>query len=92
MFAHVLLQVVPTAGGFVAAGAALPAAEGLIAGPGAGGGAGFAIDVEYAGLHIVQEPVSLVRIFAVQAGGQAEREQIAATATLSSATLISLTH
>src|SRR5690242_1190121 len=38
---------------------ALPPAEWLCAGPGAGGGAGALVRVAHAGLHLVEEPLHL---------------------------------
>ncbi len=55
---------------------ALPAAEGLEAGPGAGRRAAGAVGIEDAGLDGVEEAVELGLVLRVDAGGQAERAAV----------------
>ena len=72
LFAHVLGEVVEAAGGFACACAAFPAAEGLVARPGTGGGPGGAVDVEDTGFDVVQEPLHFVIVLAEEASGEAK--------------------
>src|SRR5262245_16222240 len=71
LLAEVLLDVVEAAAGLAGGAGALPSAERLHAGPGAGGGAGLAVHVHHAGLDASQELVDLGPVLGVEAGRQA---------------------
>ena len=71
LLAEVLLQVVRAAAGLAGGAGALPAAERLHAGPGAGRGAGRPVDVHDAGLDAVEEAVDLGSVGREQTGRRA---------------------
>src|SRR5579862_1559478 len=71
LLAHVLRKIIERGDGLPGIARALPAAERLVAGPGAGRGALRPVGIGDAGLDIVEEPPAFVGV-AVEPGGQAE--------------------
>src|ERR1700728_4938747 len=78
LLAQVLGEIVEGAVGLAGAAGALPAAKGLVPGPGAGGGALRPVRVGHARLDVLLEPGDLIAR-AVEAGRQPERRGVGKT-------------
>src|SRR6266478_6411723 len=72
LLAHVLRQIIERADRLAGTARAFPAAEGLVARPGAGGRALRAVGVGNARLDVLMEPADFVRA-AVEAGRKSQR-------------------